>query len=44
MLPPLGAMHWSIRHHTVQHRRLGCLNEVIIIQLSTSEDETKPSL
>ena len=41
MLPPHGALHRFIHNHAVQHRRLGCLDDVIFIQLPASEDEAQ---
>ena len=39
MLPPHGALRGTLQHHAVQHRRLGCLEDVILVQLPASKDE-----
>ena len=44
MLPPHRALHRLIHNHAVQDRRLGCLNDVILIELSASKDEAQASV
>ena len=41
MLPPHGALHAVIHNHAVQHWRLSCLNDVILVQLPSSKDEAQ---
>ena len=40
--PVPSALHWPIRDHAVQHRRLSCCNDVIFIQFSPSNNEAQP--
>ena len=44
VLPPHRALHRLIHNHAVQHWRLGCLDDVIFIQLPASKDEAQASV